>query len=103
MKRRPLLNLLDAATVLVVLYSLCRVFLTTPSDRMQGIVQRIFYYHVPFAWVGFLAFFLVFLFSLLYLIKRQEWMDGMAMANAEVGTLFWTLVLITGPLWGRAV
>ena len=101
MNRRPLLNLLDTATVLVVLYSLCRVFLTTPSDRAQGIVQRIFYYHVPFAWVGFLAFFLVFVFSVLYLITRREWMDGMAVANAEVGTLFWTLVLITGPLWAK--
>ncbi|MBE7558017.1 cytochrome c biogenesis protein CcsA [bacterium] len=94
---------LDLAALLMLAYSLCRVFLTTPNEKMQGTVQRIFYYHVPFAWVALFAFFMVFIFSILYLARRREWMDAMAVSNAEVGVFFCTLVLITGPLWAKPV
>ena len=68
-----------------------------------GIVQRIFYFHVPVAWVGFLAFFITFIFSILYLWKRTVKWDAIAHASAEVGVIFTTLVLITGPIWAKPV
>ncbi len=64
--------------------------------------QRIFYFHVPAAWVGMLAFTLVFAFSLLYLKTKELYWDQLAYASAEVGVLFCTLAIATGPLWGKA-
>lgn len=90
------------AGIAVLMFSLYSDFFIAPTAR-QGVAQRIFYVHVPSAWIAFLAFFLVFVFSIRYLIWRQLADDGRAYACAEVGVLFCTLVLVTGPIWGRPV
>src|SRR5438128_12382918 len=69
----------------------------------MGNVQRIFYYHVPSAWTAFLLFAINFVLSILYLIKRSEKADILALVSAEVGVVFCTVVLITGPIWARPV
>jgi heme exporter protein C len=66
-------------------------------------VQRIFYFHVPSAWVAFLAFFVVFVASIFYLWKKNRKYDIVAYSSAEIGVIFATLVLITGPIWARPV
>lgn len=77
------------------------IFFYVPTERSMGIVQRIFYVHVPSAWVAFLAFGIVALCSAGYLWLRDERLDAIAVSAAELGTVFTTIVLITGPLWGR--
>ena len=72
-----------------------------PREATMGDVQRIFYFHVPSAWIGFLAFFVVFVGSVLYLVKRDRKWDALARASAEIGVVFTTLVLLTGPLWAK--
>ena len=67
----------------------------------MGIVQRIFYFHVPVDWAALLAFCLVFVFSILYLSKRKETYDFWAYASAEVGVIFTSLMLITGTIWAK--
>ena len=74
-----------------------------PTEATMGVVQKIFYYHVPSAWVSFFAFFMVFLAGLIYLMKRDRKWDILASASAEVGILFCSLVLITGPIWAKPV
>ncbi len=74
-----------------------------PTDAIQGNAQRIFYIHVPMAWVAFLAFFVVFVAGILYLWKRSLVWDQIARASAEIGLVFTTLVLITGSFWGRPI
>src|SRR5690606_27986285 len=64
-------------------------------------VQRIYYVHVPSAWVAFLAFGIVALCSLGYLWLKDERLDAIAVSSAELGLVFTTGVLITGPLWGK--
>jgi heme exporter protein C len=93
-----LLAVLAAAGVLTALYM---VFFYAPTESTMGIVQRIFYVHVPSAWVAFLAFGIVALCSLGYLWLRDERLDAIAVSAAELGTVFTTIVLLTGPLWGR--
>ncbi len=78
-------------------------FVLAPEDAFQGAPQRIFYIHVPSAWIGFLAFFVVFIFSIAYLVRRNPRSDAVAAASAEVGLVFTTGVLITGPLWARPI
>ena len=86
-----------------MLAALYMVFIYVPTDKYTGVVQRIFYFHVPLAWVSFLAFFIVFVFSILYLWKRTAKWDAIASASAEVGIVFTTLVLITGSIWAKPV
>ena len=83
--------------------SLWFIFLVAPTETTMGDVQRIFYFHVPCAWISFLAFFVVFISSLLYLISRKEFFDRVALSSAEIGVLFSTFVLTTGPLWAKPV
>src|SRR5438552_202214 len=80
-------------------------FFYAPTEAVQGDVQRIFYLHVPSAWVSYLAFFIAAVASVVTLAKRDDWerWDPIAVSCVEVGTLFLTIVLITGPIWaGRA-
>ncbi|MCF7822917.1 MAG: cytochrome c biogenesis protein [Candidatus Marinimicrobia bacterium] len=96
-------------TILLIafLVSLYLVFLWVPqikaSNVSEQIAQKIFYYHVPSAWLGFLAFFIVFVASVAYLWKRERKYELISVASAEIGVLFITLVLITGPIWAKPV
>jgi heme exporter protein C len=72
-------------------------------DAMGGQLQRIFYVHVPSASVAYLGFAIVFIASIAYLRTGARRWDLVAHAAAEVGVLFCTLVLITGPIWARPV
>lgn len=91
---------LGLALMIAALYM---VFIYVPTEEHTGIIQRIFYFHVPVAWVAFLAFFITFIFSILYLWKRETKWDAIAHASAEIGVLFTSLVLITGPIWAKPV
>ncbi len=72
-----------------------------PADALQGEVQRLMYVHVPTAWVAMLAFFVVFVMSVLYLIQRDERWDLIAASSAEIGVLFTAVTLVLGSLWGK--
>ncbi|MFC1661788.1 cytochrome c biogenesis protein CcsA [Gemmatimonadota bacterium] len=92
---------LGTAGILGALLLHWQVFFWVPTERTMGIVQRIFYIHVPAAWVGFMAFGIVALCSAVYLWLKDDRLDMAAVAAAEGGMLFTTIVLLTGPLWGR--
>jgi heme exporter protein C len=79
------------------------IFLYAPQELTMGEVQRIFYIHVSSAWTALLAYFLIFLGSLAYLLKRADSADDFAHAAGEVGFVFCTCVLVTGPLWAKPV
>jgi len=79
------------------------VFVHIPLEKTQGFVQKIFFIHVPCAWVGFAAFTVTAVMGAVYLKSRNPDHDRWAAASAEIGLVFTTLVLITGPLWARPV
>jgi heme exporter protein C len=89
-----------AALVSFVVALLAALFYA-PTEQTMGHAQRIFYFHVPSAWIGFLAFFVVCAASILFLWKRERKWDILAVSSAELGVLFASLVLITGPLWAK--
>lgn len=97
----PSLHLLLAGAWMIVAMYL--IFLYAPQEETMGEVQRIFYIHVPSAWTAFVAYFVVFLGSVGYLWKRSRFADELARAAAEVGFVFCSCVLITGPLWAKPV
>src|SRR3954467_5081960 len=94
---------LPAAAGLAVAGSVVRAAFFTPLEAKQGAAQKIFYIHVPAAWIAFLAFFLVAVASAVYLWLRDQRLDQFAESSAEVGVVFTTVVLITGPLWARPI
>ncbi len=94
------LALLAMLSMAAALYA---ALLFAPTERLQGDVQRIFYFHVPLAWTSYLAFFVVFVASAGYLVKRVPLLDAVARSSAEVGLLFTTMMLITGSLWARPI
>ncbi len=77
------------------------IFFYAPTEREMGIVQRIFYVHLPSALMAYLAFGIVALCSLGYLWLRDERLDAIAVCAAELGVIFTSIVLTTGPLWGK--
>src|SRR5258706_6109870 len=101
MKRAfPILGVL---TAILLSYSLYQALVGAPTEQTMGDVQRIFYYHVPSAWTAFVLFFVNFGASVFYLIKRKPAADIVALVSAEVGVVFCTVVLVTGPIWARPV
>lgn len=72
-----------------------------PVEQYMGLVQKIFYLHLPLAWWGMISFFLVFLGSIVYLVKRSPFWDALCEAAAEVGLVLAGLALITGSMWAR--
>ncbi|HJQ85347.1 MAG TPA: cytochrome c biogenesis protein CcsA [Candidatus Binatia bacterium] len=94
---------LPALVCAAMLAALWLVFMAVPTEREMGVVQRIFYFHVASAWVAFLGFFLVAGASAVYLWNGSAKADRLAAAAAEVGVLFCTLVLVTGPIWARPI
>lgn len=94
---------LFSISVGMMLLTLYLIFIWVPTEKNLGISQRIFYIHVPIAWVGFLAFFFVLVGSVGYLWRRTQRWDQIAHSAAEIGVLFTTLMLITGMVWAKPV
>ncbi len=72
--------------------------LTSPAERYA---QRIFYFHVPSAWIGFLAFIMAAVAAILYLITRNPQWDMWELASVEIGLAFFTMVLVSGSIWAK--
>lgn len=94
-------GLLLLSTLVLFGVTLYTIFVVAPVEMQMGIVQKIFYFHVPSAYAMYLGFGVSALASMVYLIKRDPKWDALGVAGAEVGTLFCLIVLLTGPLWAR--
>ncbi|MGD0483310.1 MAG: cytochrome c biogenesis protein CcsA [Gemmatimonadales bacterium] len=99
--RRSAVWILVALLLLAGVYVRALVF--TPAEAVQGLAQKIFYIHAPSAWVAFLAFGIVGITSIVYLFLKDPRADLFAASSAEVGMVFTTEVLVTGPIWGKTI
>ncbi|MEE8437758.1 MAG: cytochrome c biogenesis protein CcsA [Candidatus Neomarinimicrobiota bacterium] len=97
-------NLIWAVLIFVLMgINLANILWNTPMVRDQHWAQKIFYYHVPAAWVGFLSSFIVLVSGIQFLMKKDIFWDHMGLAAAEIGTLFMSMVLLTGPIWAKPI
>ena len=105
--KKLLIGIYAAITIALMFWGFYQAIYVAPTDAQQGEIFRIIFYHVPSASVAFLFFAISLLGSIGYLAFRgsnHDWAqrsDAWALAGAEVGVVFCTVVLITGPLWGR--
>jgi heme exporter protein C len=94
---------LQVPLYLLIVLALWAAFLYAPTEREMGEVQRIFYFHVGAAFSAFAAFFVVFVAGIAYLWTRRVVWDQLAAASVEVGIVFTTIVLTTGPIWAKPI
>jgi heme exporter protein C len=92
------------AGLIAVAAAITRAIWFTPVELRQGLAQKIFYVHVPSAFIAlYVAFALLAVTSGLYLWLRDPRLDRMAESAAEVGLVYMSVVLLTGPIWGKTV
>ena len=96
-----LLWVLWLVTMPLMFAAIWAAFLLAPEERVMGAVQRIFYFHVPSAFATYAAVVVLLGASMAYLWTRRSFFDHVARASTEVGLLFCTVVLITGPIWAK--
>src|SRR5712671_7312846 len=94
---------ITAIALLLLIGVYVRALAFTPVERMQGLAQKIYYLHVPAAIWAETAMVLVGVASVFYLFLKDPRLDRFAAASAEVGLIFGTIVLTTGPIWGKPI
>jgi len=107
MKRKndTLLMVLTALSAVMVLVALYLALAGAPEANLKSetgrYAQRIIYFHIATAWVGFLAFFVTFVGGVSYLRTQQRRWDIVALSSAEIGTVFMLGVLVSGSIWAK--
>ena len=91
------------AAITAVVAAYVRVIWFTPPEATQGLAQKIYYLHLPAALNAYIAFGVVAVTSAVYLWLRDPRVDRVAESSAEVGLLFTTVVLTTGPIWAKPI
>ena len=98
------INFISLLCVIILsLINIINIIYNTPMIPDQHWAQKIFYIHVPSAWVGFLSYFVVMISGIMYLNSNDEKWDYVSLSAAEIGTFFMGLVLITGPIWATPI
>ena len=89
--------------IILSIINILNIVYNTPMVPDQHWAQKIFYVHVPSAWIGFLSYFIVMISGFMYLTSRDNKWDNIGLAASEIGTFFMALVLITGPIWATPI
>ena len=104
MKRmQTLLIPFQLLTYVLMLLALYTIFIYAPVEKTMGLIQKIFYIHVPSAFLAYLAFFITFIASIFYLYCKDSKWDTVAHCAVETGVIFCTIVLVTGPIWAKPI
>jgi len=98
-----MMAVLSVLTVLAFVAAQALIWFYAPLEAAMGVVQKIFYMHMPMAGWSMVAFAVVFAASILYLLRRDPKWDRLAGAAAEIGVLFSGLALVTGMMWARPI
>jgi heme exporter protein C len=93
---------LDGAAAAAMAIALFLVFLVAPREATMGDIQRVFYFHVSAAWVGYLALLVVLVAAVAYLARGDWRWDGVAVSSVEIGMVFLTEGIVTGMFWAKA-
>ena len=90
-------------SALLMLCTIYMIFIWVPTEQNLGVSQRIFYFHVPLAWIGMVSIIVVGLASIAHLASGDNKWDALAYSSAELGVIFATLILVTGAIWAKPV
>ncbi len=90
-------------TAVMMVTALYLTFVWVPMERTMGVVQRIFYFHAPPFFVAAIAIVVSLVAGIRFLVTRDFRFDELAVASAELGLVFESMNLATGPFWARPV
>ena len=90
-------------TAILMLSTIYMIFIWVPTEQNLGVSQRIFYFHVPLAWIGMVSIIVVGVASVAHLVSGNNKWDALAYSSAELGVIFATLILVTGAIWAKPV
>jgi heme exporter protein C len=102
-KKPAALRILDITSIVLLLIATGMVFFYAPIEKVMGLVQKVFYFHVATAWVGMVSFGLAAVVGIIYLIKKDERFDLISVASVEIGLVFTMICLISGSIWARPI
>ena len=102
-KKPAALRILDVTSIVLLLIATGMVFFYAPIEKVMGLVQKVFYFHVATAWVGMVSFGLAAVVGIIYLIKKDERFDLISVASVEIGLVFTMICLISGSIWARPI
>src|SRR5271170_4012479 len=100
MKKRAVFAAVVALLMVAAAYA---AFFIAPTDSRQGLIYRIIFLHVPCAETGLVSFFVCFVANVAYVLKRNPKWDWLGVSAAEVGLVFTSACLVTGPIWAKPV
>ncbi|MBU1660033.1 MAG: cytochrome c biogenesis protein CcsA, partial [Chloroflexi bacterium] len=104
MKSKPrALSILDTLTAILFVIAVMMVFFYAPVERVMGLVQKVFYFHVAAAWVGMLGFLVAAVVGVLYLVKGDPKYDLTGLAAIEISLVFFFVAIIMGSIWARPI
>ena len=95
------ITILTAVSAIMIFIGIYLIFAYAPMEQSMLEIQKVFYFHVSSAFTAFAAFGVNFVLCIMFLIKRKALHDILAVASAEIGLLFCTAVLLSGPIWAR--
>jgi heme exporter protein C len=97
------LKVLDTVTLILFLVSLSMVFFYAPLEKVMGIVQKVFYFHVATAWVGMLGFGVAVIAGIAYLRTGSRKWDIVGISAVEISLVFFLIAIIMGSIWARPI
>mgnify|MGYP001448797158 CR=1 FL=1 len=102
-KKPKLLTLLDILCLILVPAALVLILFFTPTERVMGPVQKVFYFHVSAAWAGMLSFLVAAVGGGLYLAQRKMKWDWLSLSAIEVGVVFGLIAILSGMIWAQPI
>ena len=102
-KKPKLLTLLDILCLILVPAALVLILFFTPTERVMGAVQKVFYFHVSAAWAGMLSFLAAAVGGGLYLASRKMKWDWLSLSAIEVGIVFGLVAILSGMIWAQPI
>ena len=102
-KKPKLLTLLDFLCLILVPAALVLILFFTPTERVMGPVQKVFYFHVSAAWAGMLSFLVAAVGGGLYLAQRKMKWDRLSLSAIEVGVVFGLIAILSGMIWAQPI
>ncbi len=98
-----LLIVLDSVTVVLFVAATALVFFYAPLERVMGLVQKVFYFHVASAWIGMLSFLVAAVAGVIYLVRKDGKWDVVGLSSVEIGIAFSIITIISGSIWARPI
>lgn len=103
MKRRHILTWLLPLTLVLLAIDLGLILFYAPEEGTQGIVQKIFYFHVSSAFAMYLGFLIAGIAAVGYLWRRTSFWNAVSYAGTSTGLVFCSMVLLSGPIWAKPI